>query len=114
MRILVVGAGRAGARVIEQLQKNPEITVITADPREEPQAVQEGIIPKVDILEVFTPLTLEFILKEARPDMILLAMATEDMALGQAPGIDVLADALREEMAAISEIPLIVVARGGL
>jgi hypothetical protein len=41
-------------------------------------------------------------------------MATEDMALGQAPGIDVLADALREEMAAISEIPLIVVARGGL
>lgn len=114
MRILVIGAGRAGARVIRQLQKNPDLTVITADPREEPHAVQEGIIPKVDIREVFTPLTLDFIVKQAQPDMILLATATEDMALGQAPGIDVLADALREEMAAVSSIPLIVVARRGL
>ena len=55
MRILVVGAGRVGARVLRQLQKNPKLTVITADPHETPYAVQEGIIEKVDIRESLTP-----------------------------------------------------------
>ena len=32
MRILVVGAGRTGARVSEQLKKNPDIEIVTAAP----------------------------------------------------------------------------------
>lgn len=111
MRVLVVGAGRTGARVIRQLRKNPDIEIITADPRAEAYAVETGLIEAVDILEGFTPLTVDYVLDQAKPDLILLAMATEDLGLGAAPGIDVLAEALRKEMASASDIPLIEVAR---
>lgn len=114
MRVLVVGAGRAGTRVIRQLQKNPNITVITVDPREQPYAVEAGFIEKVDVQEVVTPLTLEYILEQVHPDLVLLAAATEDLALGHAPGLDLLSDALREELASISDIPVIPVARTGV
>ena len=49
MRILVVGAGRVGAQVILQLQKNQSITILSCDPREEPYALQKGIVSKIDI-----------------------------------------------------------------
>ncbi len=114
MRVLVVGAGRAGARVIRQLQKNPEITVLTVDPRERPHAVEAGFIEGVDVREVVTPLTLEYVLERTQPDLVLLAAASEDLALGHAPGIDLLSEALREELAAISEVPVIAVARSRL
>lgn len=113
MRILVVGAGRTGARVIQQLQKNPNIEIITADPRPDTYAVTEGLIESVDILEGFTPLTVDYVLEKSRPDLILLSTATEDLGLGDAPGIDILADALRTEVASATDIPMIAVARYG-
>ena len=113
MRILVVGAGRAGARVLRQLKKNPDLTVITLDPRVGPYAVQQGIIKAVDIHEVFTPLTLEYVLERARPDLVLLATSTADLGLGDVSGIDVLAQSLRDELTAISRVPMIKVAREG-
>lgn len=111
MRILVIGAGKTGAKVLKQLQKNPKIVIVTADPRQEHHAVKEGIIDKVDIHEVLTPLTLETVLDQARPDLVLLAMAAEDMGLGKAPGIEILADALKEELSALSTVPVIEVVR---
>lgn len=111
LRVLVIGAGRTGARVIEQLRKNPAIEIVTADPRPELYAVEEGIIERVDIREALTPLTLETIIADARPDLILIAMPPEDMGLGAASGIDVLAQALQEEVAALSRVPVIVVDR---
>ena len=114
MRILVVGAGRIGARVLRQLQKNEALTVITLDPRPDPHALQEGIIQQVDISEAFTPLTLEYVLEQARPDLVLLTTTTEDMGLGRAPGLDMLADALKEEVARLAEVPVIEVSRTGV
>ncbi len=111
MRILVIGAGRTGAKVIQQLQKNPAVEILTADPRQQLYAVDEGIIEKVDIHEALTPMTLQHVLKQTVPDMVLLAMPTEDMGLGKAPGIDILAEALREELAALAKVPVIEVAR---
>jgi predicted homoserine dehydrogenase-like protein len=113
MRILVVGAGRTGARVIEQLKKNPGIEIVTADPREEHYAVEAGVIEAVDIREALTPLNLDQILDQVRPAVVLLATETEDMGLGEAPGVDILADALQDELAAISKVPVIEVARSG-
>lgn len=112
MRILVVGAGRAGTQVLRQLQKNPSLTVITNDARQEPFAVQEGVISEVDIQETLTPLTLEYVLAQARPDLILLTSASEDFGLGTAPGVDVMVDSLKRELASMSSVPLIEVARG--
>ena len=113
MRILVVGAGRIGARVLRQLKKNEGLTVITLDPRPEPFALQRGIIEQVDIREAFTPLTLEYVYEQARPDLVLITMTTEDMGLGRAPGLDILAGALKEEVARLSDVPVIEVARTG-
>jgi len=114
MRVLVVGAGRIGARVLQQLEKNEALTVITLDPGAEPYAVQKGIIERVDIKEAFTPLTLEYVLEQARPDLVLITMTTEDMGLGRAPGLDILAGALKEEVARLAEVPVIEVARTGV
>lgn len=111
MRILVVGAGQVGAQVLRQLQKNPSLTIITCDPNQEPFAVQKGIIAEIDIQETLTPLTLKYVLTQAEPDLILLASASEDFGLGTAPGVDLMVDSLKRELASISIIPLIEVAR---
>lgn len=111
MRILVVGAGRVGAQVLEQLKKNPSVTVLTLDPRENPYALEQGIISAVDFREALTPLNLKYVLEQAKPDLILLARATEDLGLGKALGMDVLAEALRNELVEICDVPMIKVAR---
>jgi hypothetical protein len=111
MRVLVIGAGRVGARALRQLQKNPNLTVITADPRDEPYAVQEGIIPDVDMREPLTPLNLDHILAQVQPDLVLLTRSTEDLGLGAAPGMDLLSGALGGELTVISDVPMIEVSR---
>lgn len=111
MRILVVGAGEVGAEALRQLQKNPSLTIITCDPNREPSAVQQGIITEVDIQETLTPLTLKYVVDQANPDLILLTSASEDFGLGRAPGVDLMVDSLKRELASISDVPLIMVAR---
>ncbi len=112
MRILVVGAGKVGTQVLRQLKKDPSMTIITCSPYEKPYAVQEGLIPAIDIQETLTPLTLGYVLAQARPDLILLTSSSEDFGLGKAPGVDVMVDSLKRELASISRVPLIEVARG--
>jgi hypothetical protein len=111
MRILVVGAGRTGAKVLRQLQKNPDLTVLTCDDAQEPFAIQKGIIDQVDIQETLTPLTLAYVVAKAEPDLILLTSASEDFGLGTAPGVDIMVDSLKRELASLSRVPLIEVAR---
>ncbi|MFP3855385.1 MAG: hypothetical protein ACLFWD_13945, partial [Anaerolineales bacterium] len=76
-----------------------------------PYAIQAGLIEEVDITEAMTPLTLEYILEKSSPDLILLTTTTEDLGLGTAPGMDLLADALKEEVAAVAMVPVIQVSR---
>ena len=111
MRVLVIGAGRTGSRVIRQLKKNPALTIIVCDSREEPYAVQQGLIEQADIKETLTPLTLNYVVDKTRPDLILLASASEDFGLGTAPGVDVLVDSLKRELASLSAVPLVEVSR---
>ena len=63
----------------------------------------------VDFKEALTPLTLDAIVKEARPDLVLLTGTAEDMGLGDAVGVDVLSAALRDELATIADVPIITV-----
>lgn len=111
MRILVIGAGATGTAVIKQLRKNPELTIITADPRPNPEAVRQGVITNVDIREPLTPFNLDAILEQAQPDLVLLTRAPEDLGLGDAPGMDLFSESLGIELEAISSVPLIRVAR---
>lgn len=110
-RVMVIGAGKMAAGVLEQLKKNPEIEVVVVDPRERPFALEEGVIDEIDIREPVTPLNLEHIVERAKPDLILLARSAQDLALGQAPGMDLMAGSLRDELLAISRVPMIDVAR---
>ena len=68
-RILVVGAGRVGAKVLLQLKKNPTLMVYTVDPRGTPFAVEEGIIASVDYQRELTPRDLEPVIEEVEPDI---------------------------------------------
>ncbi len=111
MRVLLVGAGVAGTRVLRQLRKNPNLTVLTVDPREQPPAVLQGLIESVDYREVLTPLTLEFIVSQAKPDLVLIATETEDLGLGSPAGMEMLAEALKDEVVAAAEVPILEVAR---
>lgn len=111
MRILVAGAGHVGAKVLRQLKKNPKLEVLTVDPREEPPAVQEGIIPDVDYREELSLTALEGVIKQVKPDIVLVTTSTEDMGLGTAPGMDIYVESLRAELASIVDVPVIGVAR---
>jgi len=81
------------------------------DPRTEPYAVREGIVSHIDFYEALTPIALESVIEKVKPDLVLLTTSTEDMDLGKAPGIDIFVEGLREEVAAISNVPIIAVAR---
>ncbi len=81
------------------------------DAQEKPYAVEKGIINQIDIAEALTPLNLDHIIAQTQPDLILLTQATEDLGLGDAPGMGLMADALRDELVSISEVPMIEVAR---
>ena len=114
MRILVVGAGRVGAQVILQLQKNQDIKILSCDPREEPYALQKGIVSKIDIQETLTPLTMNYIISQAKPDLVLLARTSGDMGLGNAPGMDIMVNTLKTELVSISNVPIIEVTCAGI
>jgi nucleoside-diphosphate-sugar epimerase len=114
MRILVVGAGRTGAHVLCQLQKNPELTVIVVDPHKRPYAVEQGIISSVDFRESLTPLTLDYLLQKSEPDLILLTRAPRDLGVGSALGLDMLANSLQDELVTISDVPMIVVSQASI
>ena len=94
-----------------QLQKNPKIEIITIDPREQPFAVEQEIISVVDFREALTPQAIECVVSETQPDLVLVTTSTEDMELGMVPGVDILVEALRQEIAAIADVPVIGVAR---
>jgi hypothetical protein len=78
MRALVVGAGSLGIRVIKQLRKNKGIEIVVADYREDCQAVKEGVIKKVDILEHLTPLNISDCCEDVEPDIVFLCREARD------------------------------------
>ncbi len=113
LKVLVCGAGENGAEVIRQLRKNKNIEIVTLDPRENPAALEQGIIDKIDVEETLTPLTLDYVINNVNPDLILLTTELDDLGLGNVSGIDMLASSLKDELTSISPVPLIQVARLG-
>lgn len=78
MRVLVVGAGELGARAIKQLKKGEDIEVLVADHREEPYALKEGIIDKVDIKLHITPMNAVQVCLSVKPNLVLIARNLQD------------------------------------
>lgn len=111
MKVLIVGAGRVGARVIRQLKKNPKTTIITVDPREKPNAVEEGLIESVDYFLELNPNDILSVIKHVKPDLVLVTTSSEDITRTDVPGLEILVESLRSELEATAEVPIIAVAR---
>ncbi len=78
MKALVIGGGALGIRVIKQLRKNDKFQIIVADYREDCQAVKEGVIERVDILQHLTPLNVGECCDNVAPDIIFLCREARD------------------------------------
>lgn len=111
MRILVVGAGYVGSKVLLQLKKNPSLNVITVDPRENPPAVEEGVIESVDYHNELKSGDISEVIKMEKPDLVLVTTSPEDIARTGVPGLDLLVEALREELESFTNVPIIAVSR---
>lgn len=103
-----------GARVLNQLKKNPGLEVMTVDPRERPYAVEEGIINAVDYLSELTAGGLGPILEEVMPDLVLVTTSREDIGRSGVPGLEILVEALQGELEATAKVPIIAVDRTGV
>jgi predicted dinucleotide-utilizing enzyme len=111
MRVLVVGAGRVGAKVVLQLRKNPSIEIITVDPRERPPAVEQGVLESVEYRSELSLAGIKDILSRERVDLVLVTTSAEDIARTGVPGLILLVEALQEELEASINVPIIAVSR---
>ena len=114
MLVLVVGAGRVGARVLRQLKKNPALALVTVDPREEPFAVTEEVIQFVDYSAELTPMELQPVIEAVQPDLVLVTTSSEDVGRSGLPGLEILVEALRGELEATAKVPIIAVDRSSI
>ncbi|MEM7134688.1 MAG: hypothetical protein AAF702_50970 [Chloroflexota bacterium] len=114
MRIWLIGAGRAGTSVLNQFKKNPDIEVIVSDPQEQPKAVQDGILDKVDIVERITPVNINQVAKRIRPDLILISTGAGSHSFGNVTGGVALSEALNYEISTSSDYPCLVVSRSSI
>jgi len=110
MKVLVIGGGEAGIWVIKQLKKKDN-HIILADAREEPPAVVEGLVPRVDIVSTVTPINLDYFVEEYSPELIVVALTQEDLALDRVASGDLLTTQMIEELTEISSVPVIVASR---
>jgi hypothetical protein len=112
--IMIIGAGKVGAKVLLQLKKNPKLEVTTVDSRETPYAVEIGIIDSVDYIAELTPIELKPLIERIAPDIVLVTTSKEDISRSNVPGLEILVDTLRQELEYTIDIPIIAVNRDTL
>jgi hypothetical protein len=108
MRIWVVGAGKVGTAALRQLQKNSDIEIVVSDPSNTPEAVQQGVISKVDIVENVSSVNVNQLGRRVRPDLILLSPAASERGVGSVEGGQALTDALNHEIASSCDYPVLI------
>ena len=108
MRIWLIGADQAGIIALQQLQKNPNITVIISDSNEQPRAVTEKVIAKVDYVEAVTSVNVNTLARRIRPDLILIDPGAEQRTYGRMSGGMAFSEALNQEIAASSDYPCLI------
>jgi hypothetical protein len=108
MRIWLIGADQRGTEVLRQLQKNSNLEVVVTDAVDRPLAVTDGVISKVDYVEVVTSVNINTLARRIRPDMILVDPGADQRNLGRLAGGPAFADALTNEMSKASDYPCIV------
>lgn len=85
MRVLVIGAEKLGTQVIRQLKKNPAVEVVVAERRERPEAVESGVVDRVDVITHVTAMNFNDTIAHVRPDLVVLARTVEDWEKSDTP-----------------------------
>jgi saccharopine dehydrogenase-like NADP-dependent oxidoreductase len=106
MRIWLIGAGQAGTEALRQLQKNDEIDVIVTSDSDQPQAVKEEVIAKVDYVETVTAVNMNALARRIRPDLILVDPAVLNV-LSRVSGGAAFNQAMLKELVISSDFPCI-------
>jgi hypothetical protein len=108
MRIWLIGAGKLGMNALRQLQKNPDLEIVVSDPINNPEAVQMGLIPRVDYVEQVNSANINSLARRVRPDLILLSPGATERGLRSLEGGHALAQALNYEIANQCDYPVII------
>lgn len=108
MRVWVIGGGEASKEALRQLSKDEEFEVVLTAATERPPVVQEGLVERVDHVDVVTPVNINTLARRIRPDLILLD-STAVGNLGRVTGGSALTQALIYEIAAASDHPCLVI-----
>jgi hypothetical protein len=108
MRVWLIGAGKVGTAALLQLQKNPDIEIVVSDPSANPQAVQEGVISRVDVVENITSVNVNPLARRIRPDLIMISPAANERGMAKVEGGQALTDALNHELVQTSEYPVLI------
>lgn len=108
MRIWLIGADQAGIQAIMQLRKNANIELIISAAVENPKAVKDGIISKVDHVEYVTPVNINTLGRRIRPDLILLDAGADKRNVANVTGGVAFTEALHQEVVAASDYPCLV------
>ncbi len=114
MKIVVIGAGRVGARVLLQLKKNPSIEPILVDPRDEPYAIQRGIAPAIHYKVELSSIELGMIIAKELPELVLVTTSPEDLGKESVSGLDIYVESLGRELESVLRVPVIGVSRSYL
>jgi hypothetical protein len=107
MRVWLIGAEQVGTATLRQLQKNEDIDVVVSADSDRPQAVREGVIPRVDYVETVTAVNLNTLARRLRPDLIFVDPAALNV-LSRVSGGAAFNQSMIAEMVASSDFPCIV------
>jgi hypothetical protein len=108
MRIWLIGAEQAGCNAIVQLRKNANIELIVSAAVENPKAVKDGLLRKVDHVEYVTAMNINTLARRIRPDLILVDSGADKRTMSHVTGGVAFAEALYQEMMASSDYPCLV------
>ncbi len=103
MRIWLIGADQRGTEALRQLQKNANIEVVVSDAIEQPKAVIEGVIAKVDYVEQVSSVNVNKLARRSRPDLILIDPGAGQRKMGRVTGGSAFSEALMNELVTVSE-----------
>lgn len=108
MRVWLIGAGNIGSVALRQLQKSSSVEIFVSDPSDQPEAVRDGLIEQVDLVENITPVNVNEIARRVRPDLILLSPGIGEQGFGAIEGSKALSEALNYEIIIASEYPCLI------
>jgi hypothetical protein len=108
MRIWLIGADEGAIRAIEQLRKNPEITLVVSAAVDKPKAVTAGLIERVDYVERVSHVNVNDLARRIRPDLILIDPAALARDYARIAAGMAFSEELTREIAAVSHYPCLI------